>query len=283
MSPRFALKGREHLADPERKRRFNRLHFEEAAPRYDFATKAMSLGLDASWKRALVDALPDLAAPMCVDVACGTGDVTLLLAARYPRGTVLGVDLVPRMLAVARRRNRFPNVRFHAGDLCTLPIADGVADVVTGSYALRNAPELRVALSEIRRVLKPGGVAGFLEFCRPERSSLQAAQYHLLRCWCGFWGALLHGTPEIHGYVAESLNRFPDRPRLGEMVREAGFAVERLRRFFPGVTELLVLGDAGVYPRGTPRQYNGTSGEGGRLATERLLDGYKEVSTWKWR
>jgi ubiquinone/menaquinone biosynthesis methyltransferase len=261
MGPRFALKGRDHLAVPERKRRFNRLHFEAAAPRYDLATRAMSLGRDASWKRALVAALPDLDAPSCVDLACGTGDVALLLAARYSRGTVVGVDLVPRMLAVAGRRNRFPNARFEAGDLCALPFPDGFADVVTGAYALRNAPELRTALAEVRRILKPGGVAAFLDFSRPERPALQRAQYLVLRGWCGLWGVLLHGTPEIHGYVAESLKTFPDRRRFRAVLREEGFSVASSRRFFLGVTELLALRRDGRYSRGTPREYNGASGQ----------------------
>jgi demethylmenaquinone methyltransferase/2-methoxy-6-polyprenyl-1,4-benzoquinol methylase len=249
MSPRFALKSGEFLAVPERKRRFNRLHFEEAAPRYDLAAKAMSLGRDASWKRALVAALPDLPAPACVDLACGTGDVAFLLAARYPRGTVVGVDLVPRMLTMAMRRNRFPHARFGAGDLCALPLQDGFADVVTGAYALRNAPELRTALSEVRRILKPGGVAAFLDFSRPERPALQRAQYLLLRGWCGLWGVFLHGTPEIHGYVAESLKMFPDRNRFREVLREEGFYVVTSRPFFLGVTQLLVLRRDSMYPR----------------------------------
>ena len=270
MGRRFALKARDHLADPAAKRRFNRLHFEEAAPRYDLATTAMSLGRDAFWKRALVDALPGAPAPVCVDIACGTGDVALLLAARYPRGTVVGVDLVPRMLAVARRRNRFANARFQAGDLCALPLRNASADIVTGAYALRNAPELRAALSEVRRVLKPGGVAVFLEFSRTGRLRLQRAQYLLLRGWCGFWGVLLHRSPEIHGYVAESLERFPDRLRLRAILGEEGFSMTSARRFFPGVTELLVLRGASLYSNGAPRQYNEASGEGGPTATERL-------------
>jgi ubiquinone/menaquinone biosynthesis methyltransferase len=240
MGARFHLKARDHVGSPGRKRLFNRLHFEEAAPRYDFAVKAMSLGRDASWKRALVAALPDLPGPACVDLACGTGDVAFLLAGRYPLGDVVGVDLVPGMLSLAGGRNRFP-VRFALGDLCALPFGDASADIVTGSYALRNAPELRTALAEARRILKAGGIAAFLEFSRPVRPFLQGFQYFLLRWWCGLWGLLLHGTPEVHGYVAESLKCFPDRRRFAEMLGEEGFSVVSSRRFFLGTTELLVL------------------------------------------
>jgi demethylmenaquinone methyltransferase/2-methoxy-6-polyprenyl-1,4-benzoquinol methylase len=241
MGARFPLKARDHVGVPDRKRLFNERHFEEAAPRYDFATKAMSLRRDAAWKRALVASLPALPAPACADIACGTGDVAFLLAERYPEGTVVGVDIAAGMLALAGRRNRSRNVRFERGEMDALPFPDGSLDIVTGSYALRNAPELRAALAEIRRVLKIGGTAALLDFSRPSGPFLQKAQLLLLRAWCGLWGFLLHGTPEIHGYVAESLKGFPDRRRYPEILGEEGFSVTYSRRFFPGITEILVL------------------------------------------
>lgn len=241
MRGRFALKAREHVGAPERKRFFNERHFAEAAPRYDLATRAMSLGRDAAWKRALVSALPECAAPACADLACGTGDVAFLLAGRYPGGTVTGVDIAEPMLSIARRRNRLPNLCFGTGDLCALPFGDASVDIVTGSYALRNAPELRAALAEIRRVLAPGGVAAILDFSRPESPLLQKIQYILLRGWCGLWGFLLHGSSEVHGYVAESLRLFPERSRFTQILMEEGFETVLSRRFFLGITELRVI------------------------------------------
>jgi len=241
MGGRFDLKARDHVRAPQRKRLFNERHFGEAASRYDLATRAMSLGRDAAWKRALVAALPAHSAPACVDLACGTGDVAFLLAERYPGGTVTGVDIAAPMLALARARNRLPNLRFESGDMGALPFPDGSVDIVTGSYALRNAAELRVALSEIRRVLAAGGVVAILDFSRPESPLLQRAQYLLLRGWCGLWGFLLHGTSEVHGYVAESLAVFPERGRFARILREEGFDVTFSRRFFLGIMELLLL------------------------------------------
>jgi ubiquinone/menaquinone biosynthesis methyltransferase len=238
---RFRLKAREELGVPERKRAYNECHFAEAASRYNLATRMMSLGRDAAWKRALVEALPGIPSPVCLDLACGTGDVAFLLAGRYPGGVVTGIDLSAPMLAIARERNRHTNVRFDRGDLCDLPFLDGSIDVVTGSYALRNAPDLRKAVAEVHRVISPGGVAAFLDFSNPESSPLRYLQYLLLRSWCGLWGLLLHGTPEIHGYVAESLREFPDRNRLRGIFRENGFEVSTERRFFLGITELVVL------------------------------------------
>jgi demethylmenaquinone methyltransferase/2-methoxy-6-polyprenyl-1,4-benzoquinol methylase len=241
MSGRFRLKAREWLDVPERKRAFNELHFAEAAPRYDLATRMMSLGRDAAWKQALVAALPVLSSPVCVDLACGTGDVAFLLAGRYPGGIVTGLDLSAPMLAIARERNRFTNVRFEPGDLCDLPFPDGSVDIVTGSYALRNAPDLRIALAEVHRVLSPGGVAAFLDFSNPDSFPLRYLQYLLLRSWCGLWGLLLHGTSEIHGYVAESLREFPYWNRLRGIFRENRFELLTERRFFLGITGFVVL------------------------------------------
>lgn len=241
MSGRFPLKAREWLDVPDRKRVYNERHFAESAPRYDIATRAMSLGRDAAWKRALVADLPGLPSPVCVDLACGTGDVAFLLAGRYPGGGVIGIDLSAPMLGIARERNRFPNVRFELGDMGALPFPDGFADIVTGSYALRNAPDLGEAIAEVRRILKPGGTAGFLDFSKPSNVLLRRLQYLLLRGWCGSWGFLLHGSTEIHGYVAESLRLFPDRDRLLEIIRENGFGVSAGRRFLLGITESLIL------------------------------------------
>jgi len=238
---RFNLKIRDHLHAPEAKRDYNEQHFGEAASRYDIATRAMSLGRDAAWKRALVAALPERSAPVCVDLASGTGDIAFLLAERYPDGEIIGIDLTEPMLEVARRRNRYPGVSFLRGDMVSTGLAGGSADIVTGSYAVRNAPELRQAFEEIQRILKPGGVAALLDFSKPANRLVQRFQYALLRSWCGLWGLLLHGNPEIHAYIAASLAAYPDRLALHGLAEDCGLSVSRSRRFYFGVLELLVL------------------------------------------
>lgn len=217
-------------------------HFAIAASRYDLATRAMSLGRDPSWKRALVASLPELSSPLCVDLACGTGDLAFHLAEKYPGGTIVGLDLSGPMLAKALGRNGRRNVRFLRQDMAVLGFATGTVDIVTGSYALRNALELDPVLDEILRILKPGGVAAFLDFAKPATRTLQAPERWLLAAWCGFWGLALHADPGIHGgYIAGSLSGFPDRVRLREMFLSRGFALESSRRFFLGITELVVF------------------------------------------
>lgn len=245
MMARFDLKSRDYLRVPERKKLYNELHFSEAAPRYDTATRAMSLFRDAAWKTRLVGSLPEIAKPLCVDIACGTGDVSFLLAQRYPEGRTVGLDIAEPMLGIARERNRYPNLRFLRQDMCAMEFPEGSVDVVTGSYALRNAPDLPRALGEIRRILKPAGTAAFLDFSKPRSAIFRIPQHLLLRTWCGSWGLILHGNHEIHGYIAASLAAFPDRGDLLDLFAQSGFALVLAKRFFLGITELLVFRRAG--------------------------------------
>ncbi len=120
-------------------------------------------------------------------------------------------------------------------------VATASADIVAGSYALRNAPDLGWTLDEIARILKPGGVAAFLDFAKPATRFLRAPEYRLLKAWCGFWGLALHANPEIHAYIASSLEVFPDRAGLRAMFADRGFELVASRAFFLGITELLVL------------------------------------------
>lgn len=226
------------LDQPGAKRAFNRAHFAAAASRYDFATKALSLGGDARWKRRLIEALPGRAGA-CLDLACGTGDVAFLLAAKFPAAQIEGLDLSREMLAVAGRRKTLGDrIRLVEGDLDLLPQPSASVDVVTGAYALRNAPDLRQALSEIHRVLTPGGTAAFLDFSKPDSGLGQKIQYGLLQFWGGLWGLLLHGNRSVHGYIAASLRIYPARSQLDELFRACGFEKKLSRRFYGGMVEL---------------------------------------------
>lgn len=247
LTPTFALRFRDYADEPGRKKLYNEQLFSEVAPKYDFVTKALSLGRDAAWKKHLVETLPKKnTAPRCVDLACGTGDVSLLLADRYPNGSVTGIDLTASMLELAKQRKTPRNLTYMQGDMCHTGIESGSVDIVTGSYALRNAPDLDQAILEIKRILKPGGTAAFLDFSKPSLRLLQAAEYWLLTFWGSFWGVILHRNREVYAYIAESLAAFPDRTRLRECVTNHGFTVTTSRRFYFGVLEMIVLGIQGT-------------------------------------
>ena len=233
----FRLCARDYLDSPEHKRHFNALLFREVAPRYDLITRLLSFGRDSAWKRAMVKRLP-AAATQALDIACGTGDLTRALAHRYPNAQIIGLDLTPEMLDRARARGSPPGVRFIEGNMQALPFPDNTFDVVTGGYALRNAPDLDAALREIHRVLRPGGTLAVLDFSRSPTPLASRLQYALLKCWGGMWGLLLHRHADVYGYIAESLQTFPDRPALRARLRASGFTPVRFQTCMLGMLEL---------------------------------------------
>jgi demethylmenaquinone methyltransferase/2-methoxy-6-polyprenyl-1,4-benzoquinol methylase len=231
----------DYLRTPAAKREYNELLFAEVAKRYDLVTRALSLGRDQAWKRTLLDSLPAGLAPVCVDLACGTGDVSFALARRYPQGTVCGIDLTPEMLHIAQARNGFPNLTLQLGDMHHLPFPSASIDIVTGSYALRNAPSLTVALQEIHRVLRPGGTAAFLDFSKSPNRFLQRLSFAVLYLWGSFWGLVLHGQPAVYAYIAKSLWHFPDRESLRRDLTNVGFVEVFSRKFYFGTLEIITV------------------------------------------
>ncbi len=226
---------------PEKKRTFNRQHFAISAKRYDLATRAMSLGRDRSWKKHLIAALPQGGTPHCLDLATGSGDLAFLLARSYPAGRVIGLDITTEMLLIANERNCYHHLDFICADMATTGLAAGSFDIITGSYALRNAADLSGVLAEIQRLLKPGGYAAFLDFSKPAGIMAQKGQYRLLKGWCGLWGLLLHGDPGIHAYIADSLKQFPDRKNFHLQLGAAGLELITTRLFYAGMLELSLV------------------------------------------
>ena len=241
MSKRFELKIGDHLKSPETKRSYNEQVFSEIAPKYAFITQVLSLWQDRGWKRELVAHLPSVSTPLCLDLACGTGDITLLLAQKYPGAPIFGLDITEPMLELARGRIRDPQVSFLNQDMSVLDFPANSVDIVTGGYALRNSPDLGVVIEEISRVLKPGGVAAFLDFSKPAHRWAQRLEYWVLKLWTGLWGILLHGNHEVYSYIAESLDAYPDRVQLRKILEQRGLTRVASRRYLGGVTELVVV------------------------------------------
>ena len=228
----------EQLSRPEAKRDYNRALFAVVAPRYDAATRGLSFRADERWKRSLLELLPDPAnCSAALDLACGTGDIALLLAERYPAAAVTAVDLTEEMLVIARRRGSASGrrtLRFLCADMNDLPMPAESVDVVTGGYALRNAPDLQQALFEVFRVLRPGGTAAFLDFAAPDGRVARSVRIALLTIWGRIWGRLLHGNPHVYAYIARSLRHFPSSSDLIALLGRIGFEEANTRRLFGG-------------------------------------------------
>jgi ubiquinone/menaquinone biosynthesis methyltransferase len=235
------LKSENYLSSPHEKRSYNRQLFSIVAKRYNIVTWVLSFGQDSSWKKWLVQNIPSSKPPMVVDIASGNGDIALRLRRRYSSSVVIAADITPEMAAgTARRRIARSRVPFAVQDMSCLGFKSQCADIITGGYALRNAPDLETTLVEIRRVLKSGGIAAFLDFSKPSLRAAAAIEFLLLKVWGCFWGFVFHGRPQIYGYIAESLRVFPDRTTFHGLLARHRLEVLRSRRFFFGIVEAIV-------------------------------------------
>jgi ubiquinone/menaquinone biosynthesis methyltransferase len=206
----------------EQKRDYNKRLFATIADRYDLITRLLSYGQDRRWKRRLVEMAAASPGMHALDVACGTGDIAFGVA----RGgaDVVALDLTPRMLQLARVK-RMPGDRvvFVAGDMTWLPFPDRAFDIVTTGYGLRNVPLLAGALSEIKRVLKPGGVMLSLDFNRPDGVLLRTIYLAYLTVVGSALGLALHGNADTYRYIPESIRRYPGARGVAEIAVAHGF------------------------------------------------------------
>ena len=225
--------------DPEVKKNFNDKLFTEVAPKYNFITKALSLGRDGAWKKMIIKRLPALKNANCLDIACGTGDISFLLAKKYKDGRILGVDLNEDMLNVAKKKRVNNNIEFRQSDMNSLNINFDSIDIVTGGYALRNSPDLEKTLKGLYRIMKKGATAAFLDFSKPKNQLLQRLEYFILKFWGGFWGLLAHGNPDVYGYIADSLKNYPDREAFKDLIIKTGFKNIKRKLLYFGMLEII--------------------------------------------
>jgi demethylmenaquinone methyltransferase/2-methoxy-6-polyprenyl-1,4-benzoquinol methylase len=208
-----------------------RAMFSTVAPRYDFITRTFSYGMDRRWKRTGLEraALPDK--PVVLDLAAGTGDFSLMVQQRYPGSRAVAVDITERMLQLARERGVEQTV---CGDAGRLPFPDHSFDCVFVGYGLRNFPKLDIAVQEIERVTKPGGLLVSLDFFLPPNYVLQRLYLGYLYAQGAFWGMLLHGRPRVYTYIPDSLRTFVSIDDFSSLLRRTGYRKVDERRFILG-------------------------------------------------
>ena len=208
-----------------------RAMFSTVAPRYDFVTRTFSYGMDKHWKRAGFARAGLPQRPVVLDLAAGTGDFSLMVKAQYPGSRAVAVDITERMLQFARERGVSYAV---CGDAGLLPFADNSFDCVFVGYGLRNFPNLKVAVSEIERVTRPGGKLVSLDFFLPSSALLRPLYLAYLYAQGAFWGTLLHGRPRVYTYIPDSLRSFVSIDDFSKLLKHNGYRQVDERRFILG-------------------------------------------------
>lgn len=211
--------------------------FASIAGAYDLNNRVHSFGLDQRWRRAAVRLAEVQTGEAVVDVACGTGDLTELFATSGA-SSVIGIDFTAPMLDIARvksssnlakepapRRSARVSPVYREGDAMALDLPNACADVVTIAFGLRNVSEPSKALSEFRRILRPGGRLVVLEFDEPRNGLIRAMNRlytHQIMPWTA--SLLARDRSGAYRYLPRSVETFLDRDRLRTAVLDAGFA-----------------------------------------------------------
>jgi demethylmenaquinone methyltransferase / 2-methoxy-6-polyprenyl-1,4-benzoquinol methylase len=208
-----------------------RAMFSTIAPRYDFITRVFSYGMDGRWKKLSVQRAQLTKDSRILDLACGTGDFSLLIRQRHPGLRAVSTDLTERMLQLARHRGLESAV---CGDACSLPFADGAFDAVFIGYGLRNFPDLKKAVSEIERVTRPGGLLVSLDFFLPSNAILRRLYLAYLYAQGAMWGLVLHGRPRIYTYIPDSLRSFVSIVEFSSLLRRSGYGTVDTRSYILG-------------------------------------------------
>ena len=236
MSPSNKLDMQEHIASPAKKQIYVNQMFATIAPRYDLVTTLLSYGQDKRWKRKLVAMADVQPHHQVLDLACGTGDITFLLAGRLgSHGKATGVDITPEMVERARRKALHePRVHFETGDICQLSFPDASFHRITVGYGVRNVPEIPRLLDEVLRLLKPGGLFLSLDFGKPEGRLYRRAYLGYLSATGSALGWLLHRDRDVYGYIAASIKHYPGQNGVRKMMEETGFVDCRLVDFLGG-------------------------------------------------
>jgi len=192
--------------------------FARASSRYDLLNTLLSFGQDHRWRRLAVGSLGLPPGSWVLDVAAGTGGLTLEARRRGYR--VVAVDFCPPMLRVARRRGVEGLV---VGDALQLPFPSGSFQGATIGFGLRNLSDPRQGLAEMHRTLKPGGRAVVLEFCHPTRGAFPRLGWAYVRWVLPVLGGVLSGEPEAYSWLPRSIQSFPDPPGVCALMEEVGF------------------------------------------------------------
>jgi demethylmenaquinone methyltransferase/2-methoxy-6-polyprenyl-1,4-benzoquinol methylase len=201
--------------------------FSSIAPRYDLLNHVLSMNVDRLWwnrtARAFASVLSRPHAQV-LDLCCGTGDMTFALYRHRKRDSVeiTGADFSHAMLVRAREKSGDRKIRWVEADALQLPFAPGDFDLVTSAFGFRNLANYNRGLTEIHRVLKPGGEVGILDFGEPQGLIGHCYRFYFRRILPAI-GTLISGVSGPYKYLPASVQRFPPPEEMLQRMREVGF------------------------------------------------------------
>lgn len=199
-----------------------RVMFDELAPNYDLMNRIMTVGQDQRWRRYVIKQAQIPAGGKVLDLAAGTGDIAFEAKKAVPDADVTAGDFSLGMMQVGKRRPGGDQISWVACDAMALPFPDNHFDAVVFGYLLRNVEKIDVALSEILRVLKPGGRAVCLDTMPPQGITGPFVRLYM-KLALPLMGRIFAGNPDAYTYLSDSTINFETPENLADAFSSAGF------------------------------------------------------------
>jgi len=194
--------------------------FGAIARRYDLANHTLSCGIDFYWRKRAANTVATWRPGKIADLATGTGDLAIALQKKIPGAEVTGVDFLPEMLELARKKGVCKTV---LADAMSLPFPDASFDCITIAFGLRNLENWKAALVEMSRVLRRDGHLLVLEFSLPKRSIVRAVYRFYLHHCLPLLASFLTGKKSAYNYLGDSIEEFPSGATMIDLIEASGF------------------------------------------------------------
>ncbi|MBN2634815.1 MAG: bifunctional demethylmenaquinone methyltransferase/2-methoxy-6-polyprenyl-1,4-benzoquinol methylase UbiE [Prolixibacteraceae bacterium] len=205
--------------------------FNNISSKYDLLNHLLSLNIDKVWRNNTVRKLNKKEPAIILDIATGTGDFAIAAAEKLTKSKIIGIDISAGMLEVGikkiSRKGLSNRIELQKADSEDLPFEDGKFDAAIVGFGVRNFENLQKGLSEIRRVLKPGGVFYVLEFSKPAKSPFKQLFRIYFTKILPTIGRVVSKDNRAYTYLPESVNEFPDGDNFLTILAEVGFVENR--------------------------------------------------------
>lgn len=215
--------------------------FDQISHRYDFLNHFLSLGIDKLWRKKAVKILRSFNPDTVLDVATGTADFAIA-ALDSGAKEIVGIDISEGMLSVGREKVKKYNgrIRLERGDSEHIHFNDQTFDAIIVAFGVRNFEHLQKGLTEMRRVLKPGGHLIVLEFSKPSVFPVKQVYNFYFKFILPFWGNLLAKHKTAYSYLPESVMAFPEGEQFVAELKKAGYSSAENRPLSFGISSIYI-------------------------------------------
>ncbi|GAB2828198.1 class I SAM-dependent methyltransferase [Ferruginibacter profundus] len=201
--------------------------FNDIAFKYDFLNRFLSAGIDIRWRKKAIQQIADLRPKNILDVATGTADVAIMASGILKPEKITGIDISDGMLEIGRQKVEKAGLKgiieLLNGDSETINFKDNSFDAVTVAFGVRNFQHLEKGLSEILRVLKPGGKLVVLEFSKPKTPGVKSFYDLYMKVITPNVGKLFSKNRNAYKYLDESIQKFPEGKNFTQILDNLGY------------------------------------------------------------